>query len=67
MAKLFRSKALPQLLHHMASIRSDGGVYTGQWNGNVREGKGRLQNADGGLYEGDFLNNAAHVRVFSTA
>lgn len=42
-------------------VHLDDSADTGQWDGRTREGKRRLANADGGMYEGELKNNAAHV------
>lgn len=35
----------------------DGSKYTGQWKGNLREGKGTETLADGAVYEGTFYQD----------
>lgn len=36
------------------------GLYTGQWRGKFRHGKGRQVNEDGSVYEGEFFCSKAH-------
>ena len=35
-------------------------VYTGEWKGSFRDGKGEPRWPDGGKYVGDWLDNKAH-------
>eukprot|EP00923_Selenidium_pygospionis_P050625 GHVN01087597.1.p1 GENE.GHVN01087597.1~~GHVN01087597.1.p1 ORF type:complete len:113 (+),score=20.91 GHVN01087597.1:98-436(+) len=59
--ELYSDANIEAPLEDRPEVQLDGGMsYTGQWRGDVREGKGVLKRPDG-TYTGDFRNNKAHV------